>query len=169
MNIIETIKKLFQNFFAIRLGKLSDYLYAFFGAMAIILYHNLAIQFFDSITKAPELPENLQPFFEVATGEHDYLFYYIIISVCLVAPITEELFFRGALWHILEKFLSKKYVFIITSILFALAHVEPYHIIGVLPVGVYIGWLRLRSNSIFPPILAHMTNNLIVCLYLINW
>jgi len=168
--MIKAVKKLielFQNLFAIRLGKFRDYLYAFFGAIGIIGFSTLVVEIVDKFYPVPELPEDLQPFFDIMTGPPSFVLFFMIITVCFVAPITEELIFRGVLWRLFEKFIkNKSYVLIITSILFALAHSDPYHMIGVFPIGLFVGWLRLRSNSIFPSILAHIVNNSLVCLAL---
>ena len=165
--MIRAIKKLFQNLFAIRPGQLSDYLYAFFGAIGIIGVSTLIIEVFNRIQPLPDLPDDLQPFFEIMTGPASPALYFLLITICIIVPIAEELVFRGVLWRVLERFISNKsYVLIIVSILFSLAHTDPYHMLGVFPIGLYIGWLRLRSNSIFPSILAHATNNSLVCLAL---
>jgi membrane protease YdiL (CAAX protease family) len=165
---VKKLIKLFQNLFAIRLGKFSDYLYAFFGAIGIIGFSTLVIEVFDNFYTVPDLPEDLQPFFDIMTGPPSFMLLFMVVSICFVAPITEELIFRGVLWRFLERFFNNKsYVLIITSVLFALAHSDPYHMMGVFPIGLFMGWLRLRSNSIFPSMLGHMVNNSLVCLSLI--
>jgi len=165
--MIKAIKKLFQNLFAIRSGQLSDYLYAFFGAIGIIGFSTLMIEVFDKFYSVPEVPSELISFFEIMRGPASPALYFILATICLVLPIIEELMFRGVLWRVLERFVSNKsHVLIVVSILFALAHIDFYHMMGVFPIGLYMGWLRLRSNSIFPSILAHITNNSLVCVAL---
>jgi len=41
----------------------------------------------------------------------------------------------------------------------AAAHVELAHVILVLPLGLWFGWLRRRTNSLWPSLVAHMANN----------
>ena len=165
--MIKAIKKLFQNLFAIRHAKLGDYLYAFFGAIGIIGLSTLVIEVSDRLYSVPEMPDELQPFFEIMTGPASPAFYFMLVSICLIAPIIEELMFRGVIWRVLERFIpNKSWILIMVSILFALAHTDFWHMVGVFPVGLYVGWLRLRSNSIFPSMLAHITNNSLVCLAL---
>jgi uncharacterized protein len=47
----------------------------------------------------------------------------------------------------------------VSSVLFAAAHVEPAHAILVLPLGLWFGWLRRHTGSLWPSLVAHMANN----------
>ena len=48
---------------------------------------------------------------------------------------------------------------IVSSLAFAAAHVELAHVILVLPLGLWFGWLRRRTGSLWPSLIAHMVNN----------
>jgi hypothetical protein len=92
----------------------------------------------------------------------------LIVVIGIVVPIIEELVFRGLLWKIFSLFKAPDILaYVLTSLLFAVAHYEPLHILGVLPLSFFIGWLRLRSKSVFPGIAAHMSNNLVACAILL--
>lgn len=80
-------------------------------------------------------------------------------AIAILAPIFEELVFRGALWAALERSLPTPVVWVITSLLFALIHMEPVHVIGVTFTGFFIGWIRWMGGSIWPCILLHFANN----------
>jgi membrane protease YdiL (CAAX protease family) len=47
----------------------------------------------------------------------------------------------------------------VSSLAFAAAHTEPAHIILVLPLGLLFGWLRQRTDSLLPSLVAHIANN----------
>jgi hypothetical protein len=47
----------------------------------------------------------------------------------------------------------------VSSLAFAAAHAEPAHIILVLPLGLWFGWLRRRTYSLWPSLAAHVFNN----------
>ncbi|MCS7006662.1 MAG: type II CAAX endopeptidase family protein [Thermoleophilia bacterium] len=76
------------------------------------------------------------------------------VTVTVLAPLVEELTFRGLGLSLLRPYGSRVAV-VVTALLFAAAH----GLIVGLPVlvvfGIVIGWLRLRTDSIFPPILLH--------------
>jgi len=79
----------------------------------------------------------------------------------LLAPLAEELVFRGMLYGWLAGRWSNLVAFIVSSLAFAAAHTEPLHILLVLPLGFWFGWLRWRTGSLVPTIVAHMINNTI--------
>ncbi len=78
-----------------------------------------------------------------------------------LAPLAEELVFRGLLYGWLAGRWSNLVAFVVSSLAFAAAHTEPVHILLVLPLGFWFGWLRWRTGSLVPTIVAHMINNTI--------
>ena len=88
----------------------------------------------------------------------------LVMLVGVVVPIVEELIFRGLLWRLVTFCKGTSFVaYMVTSCLFAIAHMEPLHVLGVLPLSFFIGWLKLRTGSVLPGIAAHMSNNLLAC------
>jgi hypothetical protein len=79
----------------------------------------------------------------------------------LLAPVAEELVFRGLLYGWLAGRWSNLVAFVLSSLAFAAAHTEPLHILLVLPLGFWFGWLRWRTGSLVPTIVAHIINNTI--------
>ena len=79
----------------------------------------------------------------------------------LLAPLAEELVFRGMLYGWLAGRWNNLVAFVLSSLAFAAAHTEPLHILMVLPLGFWFGWLRWRTGSLVPTIVAHMINNTI--------
>ncbi len=83
----------------------------------------------------------------------------MFISVSLLAPLLEEIFFRGYLFGALEKKLGGKPAILITAILFGLAHFNLILLIPIFLMGLVLGWMRERTGSILPSILVHSMNN----------
>lgn len=83
------------------------------------------------------------------------------LAVVVMAPIAEELVFRGALWDFLEESLGRWGALFSTTVLFALYHGDRLHILGILATGLFLGALRLFSGSVWPGIVAHALNNLL--------
>ncbi len=85
-----------------------------------------------------------------------------LISLALLAglaPLVEELIFRGLLFGWLAGRWGGGLAFVLSSLAFAAAHVEPAHAILVLPLGLMFGLLRWRTGSLWPSLVAHMANN----------
>tara|TARA_Y100000590_G_scaffold393131_1_gene471155 strand:- start:1844 stop:2260 length:417 start_codon:yes stop_codon:yes gene_type:complete len=108
--------------------------------------------------------ESLSEFQNLITQISGIEILYAVLIIGVVMPIIEELVFRGLLWKLLKfcRF-SDLFVFYATSILFAAAHIDPIHVLGVFPLAIFFGWLRLKTNSVIPGIFAHMSNNLLAC------
>src|SRR5258707_562170 len=75
------------------------------------------------------------------------------------APLVEELIFRGLLYGWLAGRWGTIVAWIVSSLAFAAAHFEPAHIVLVLPLGLWFGWLRRRTDSLWPSLVSHMINN----------
>ncbi len=86
------------------------------------------------------------------------------VVVMLVAPVLEEMLFRGV---ILRSFLgqySRRKAIVASAILFGLAHMNLYQFISALVLGLVLGWLYERSRSLIPCILLHGAYNCAVWL-----
>ncbi len=84
----------------------------------------------------------------------------LIIAVAIIAPIGEELLFRGFLQQFLEKnWKDITRAILITSLFFSIIHMNPYWFIQIYVLGVMLGFLSWKTNSIFPPLILHALNN----------
>lgn len=82
-----------------------------------------------------------------------------LLVLAVLAPVVEELVFRGLLYGWVAGRWGPLPAFVVSSLAFAAAHAEPAHIILVLPLGFWFGWLRWRTNSLLPTLITHMINN----------
>lgn len=97
-----------------------------------------------------------------------------LVFLLLVAPVLEELLFRGALWEAVSRFCRKQTsVLLWTSLAFGVGHLialyrvpqefRPFVLIQFLYVillGLGAGWARIASGSLVAPILVHFSFNL---------
>jgi membrane protease YdiL (CAAX protease family) len=80
---------------------------------------------------------------------------------CLLAPLFEELMFRGILLDWLRKRLSNWGAIAVSAILFAVMHVYPIAMPFAFLAGLILGWLRLRTGSTVNTLFVHVLNNLL--------
>lgn len=87
----------------------------------------------------------------------------LLVSSILVAPILEEMLCRGVAWQASLELGDERLALILTSILFAILHGAnggfvlefPHRLAG----GLLLGWLRWKTGSLYPCILAHFVWN----------
>jgi len=91
----------------------------------------------------------------------------IVLTLLLVAvagPVAEEIFFRGfVLTGLLKRFGGLR-ALLLSSLLFGLFHIDPGAILLTFILGVVLGWVYLKTGSIWPAIFAHALHNTVAIL-----
>jgi membrane protease YdiL (CAAX protease family) len=82
-----------------------------------------------------------------------------MIAVVVVAPLTEEALFRGLILRGLAARYGGFMGVVISAVLFAVMHINPYQFGAGLVTGFFLGWLFLRTGSLWPCILLHAAFN----------
>lgn len=134
---------------------------AYIYALALILTL-LAIVVIDPLTELIPMPESVRDMFERMFSKTVPAFFTAVI----LAPVLEELIFRGI---VLEGFLKNYSPFkaiIWANVLFGLAHLNPWQFIGAFLMGILISWIYYKTHNLILPIAMHLLNNLISYLFL---
>jgi len=85
---------------------------------------------------------------------------FLFLAVVIVAPIGEEIVFRGFLQKFLENYWKDiTRAVLITSLFFAMIHFNPFWTIQIYLLGVILGFLAWKTKSVIPSILLHIVNN----------
>ncbi|MCT4509365.1 MAG: CPBP family intramembrane metalloprotease [Tepidibacter sp.] len=90
------------------------------------------------------------------------LFKYPIIamtSICIVAPIYEEIIYRGIILKGLSIKYNDKLAVIVSSLLFAIMHMNLHQAINAFFLGVVFGYLYIKTKSLYITMFAHFINN----------
>ena len=82
-----------------------------------------------------------------------------LICIAVMPSFSEEWLFRGYIQSRLVQRWGPWLAIFISSVLFAAFHVDPLHVIAVLPLGIWLGFVSYRCASIIPAMLAHAYNN----------
>lgn len=80
------------------------------------------------------------------------------VLTCLVAPIAEEMFYRGLLTRGLLRWGASP-ALVIPAVIFSAVHLDPGSFIPFAVVGLVIGWLYWRSGSLTDAIAFHLLFN----------
>ena len=88
-----------------------------------------------------------------------------IISIAIMAPLVEELLFRGAIQgYMLRKGMKPLHAILIASAIFGIVHMNPIQVPFAFAIGMIFGWLYYRTGSVIPGIVGHFINNSIACI-----
>jgi membrane protease YdiL (CAAX protease family) len=96
-----------------------------------------------------------------------YLDWLFGIMLVVVAPLAEEIFFRGFTCEVMRERLGSRGAIISSALLFAAVHLYLIQFIPVFVMGLGLAWLYEARRSLVPSFLAHATLNLIAVLLLL--
>lgn len=103
----------------------------------------------------PELPNLVEGEFDMIMK--DRMGYFV---VGLLAPLAEEMVFRGAILRSLLRWKSNPWIgIVISAILFAVIHMNPAQMPHAFLIGLLLGWMYWRTDSIVPGVVYHWVNN----------
>lgn len=104
----------------------------------------------------PELPNLVEDELTLLVGSN-----FGYVTICLFAPLVEEMIFRGAILRTLLSVMKGKtwLPIVISALLFALIHMNPAQMPYAFVVGIFLGWIYSRTGSIVPGVLCHWVNN----------
>lgn len=119
-------------------------------------------EFFTTLIPTDGIFEDIYKLFESTfLTMMDYKFA-AFLMICVLAPIFEEVLFRGV---ILKGMLNHKVnpiiAIIISALIFGIAHMNPWQFIGAGTLGAIFGFVYYRTKSLFLPILLHALNNIL--------
>lgn len=160
---IMTIKKLriqeLKNFFhtKVQMKHILMAIALYFSIMPIAEYLSMIVP-----TEGYPILEDLYKTFESSFA---MIFEYKVaafIMVVVLAPILEELIFRGLILRgMLNANISPWVAIILSSLLFGIAHLNPWQFLGAGMIGLALGFIYWRTQSLWLVIFLHALNNFI--------
>lgn len=111
--------------------------------------------------------QDLRPFQELL---HSDALWVMLVVICVGAPLSEELLFRGFLFSALAKSrLGLIGTSILTTLLWTSLHAgySLFGLVEVLGVGLYLSWLLVRTGSLWVTIFCHGVYNTVIAIALV--
>lgn len=88
--------------------------------------------------------------------------YTTVFAAVFLAPVIEELLFRGVLWSILQENKGTATAVIVTTVYFVFLHLTLNNAFSAILIGICGSMFILFTGSIIPSIVIHLLNNLLV-------
>ncbi len=96
------------------------------------------------------------PLLELVLGSDELIpLFLLLITTVVLAPVFEELVFRGILLPVLVSKVGKTSGVLLSALIFALAHLSVGELPPLFVLGVGLGLMRLSSGRLFPCALMH--------------
>lgn len=107
----------------------------------------------------------IEPVAEMLPGSQDSLGGggWLVVSAVLIAPLFEEVIFRGYIAGSLRSAYGGVVAWLLSSLLFGLMHMQPSVILTATCGGLVLGYFYLRYRSLVIVIMLHAMNNLTAC------
>lgn len=119
----------------------------------VLILQNFLPGLYESYMEAAELMEGIS--FQTNRMELILLF----ISVVVLAPIVEEIVFRGIFFNLLNRKRSTLFAMIVSSVIFGLLHAQT--MVPTAVIGFVLCFIYHRTGSLLLVMAGHMVNNLI--------
>ena len=108
--------------------------------------------------KEPDMSFDTNNIFSIITA---------MIANAVCPALFEEFLFRGVVLGSLRKY-GDKFAIIVSSILFAIIHINLPQVIFAFICGITFGLIVVKTNSLIPTIIIHFINNFLSCLMIIG-
>jgi membrane protease YdiL (CAAX protease family) len=92
---------------------------------------------------------------QVLDGRNSTALALLAFTAVVLAPLFEELLFRGVLMPVIGSYWGNFAGVAISALVFALAHLSLSEAAPLTVLGLSLGWVRLRSGSLFSCVVMH--------------
>jgi membrane protease YdiL (CAAX protease family) len=89
----------------------------------------------------------------------------VVVSMCVQPAVIEELAFRGVIQTTLREVIRPFETIIVAAIAFSIMHFNLVMFVPFVLLGLYLGWLRQWTGSLYPAMAAHFLHNALVTLH----
>ncbi len=152
-----------------RIPTLKEIIFAVLGLIALLQLLDGYLYFQNMIP----IPEELVPWVDLLkkTIEDAYKvlvqansipeMFFVVAVVSFTPAICEEILFRGLVQKNISLAKNSVVGFIVTGTIFGLYHFNPFLVLPLIMIGIYLSFLQYRAQSIVLPMIIHFVNNTI--------
>jgi membrane protease YdiL (CAAX protease family) len=89
----------------------------------------------------------------------------VFLSGVIIAPIAEEVVFRGYLYKAFRDRFKPSYAIVLSAVLFSVIHLEPLAAASLFVIGVVLAYVYEKTGNLMAPITLHVLNNAVAFLF----
>jgi membrane protease YdiL (CAAX protease family) len=93
----------------------------------------------------------------------------LIGTALVIAPVAEELIFRGYIFGLLCRYVGKWWALLISALFFAAIHAHIPSLAGLLALAITLSLVYEGTGSLWAPILMHSLFNAITVVFTLAW
>ena len=107
------------------------------------------------------IPETMTDTFANSRDAGMGAFFLLVLTLIVIAPLGEEIVFRGFFYRGLKSGLGPLAAIIVTAASWAALHAqyEPFFMVQIFTYGLFLSWMRWQSDSLVLVIFLHALNN----------
>jgi len=106
-------------------------------------------------------PERILRIFNDISSVSEHVWSSLFLLV-LVAPVTEEVMFRGLMLRAFLRRFKPGAAFVLSSVLFGMVHLNPWQFVSASALGMLFAWWYARTQSLVPSLIGHALANAMV-------
>ena len=115
----------------------------------------------------PELAEPQNVSNVIAEAQTTWDIIAVVIAVAILAPLGEELLFRGYIYHSLTPHYAPLVSMLFTSLIFGAMHLDFLRFIPLSIVGLFLNIVAMKSKSLYGSMVMHAAWNMVMVLVLL--
>lgn len=136
-------------------------------ALAGVVAGFAAIYLFGALYNLLHIPTNVDALLREAVRAPLTTLATLLVAI-VVAPVCEEIFFRGFLLPGLARAVPLWAAVLLSALVFGFAHADPGSFVPLVAIGVVLGMLRVWTGSVWPGVALHALNNLTAAIYVLS-
>ena len=150
------------------LGDISFGLFTYLISLPIIGFINDSAEQLNLYFFGYKGPDQGAVLYLKSVKEDPFIFFLTLISIVIIAPLVEEVLFRGLLQRYIKRWLGNKAALLLSSLSFAMMHFQMAQGIGNIPLvislfvfALYLGFIYEKKKSLVASITLHFIFNLV--------
>lgn len=164
------------SFLRLHVPRIRDLVIPFFGIFSLQQMLQVYMVFQERIPLPKSLQSVVEQFKQLIETTYKLLagssslpeLMFVVLVIALVPAVAEEVVFRGLIQRCFEQGLGGMKGVLLTALIFALYHLNPFSFIPLIGLGFYLGFLVYRSNNLWISVAGHFYNN-VFAVFALYW